>query len=362
MGAAFPHDFVWGTATSSYQIEGGGLDHGRGECIWHRFSHTPGTIADGSNGDVACDHLHRYRDDVALMAGLGVDAYRFSIAWPRVLPLGTGAVNAEGLDFYDRLVDELLAHNITPFATLYHWDLPQALQDRGGWENPDSIGWFGDYAALMANRLGDRVTQWTTFNEPQVVAFAGNLYGVHAPGKQDHRAAYTVAHHLLIAHGAAVPIIRARVANAQVGITLDLPYMMPASDDEADARAAHRIDGNGNRWFLDPIFKGAYPADAVARLDDELAGLDLDAVLAAAAPIDFLGINYYSRTVYAANSEQAGAPHHIPMDDNPHTEMGWEVYPDGLRAQLVRLWQDYAPTSPRTAPPIPIRTPTAATL
>lgn len=340
---SFPDDFLWGAATSSYQIEGAALEDGRGECIWTRFSHTPGNTFNGDTGDVACDHYHRYRQDVALMASLGLQAYRFSISWPRVIPQGTGATNPAGLDFYDRLVDELLAHGIQPFITLYHWDLPQALQDRGGWENPDSIAWFVDYAALMAQRLGDRVRHWITHNEPWVVAFIGHYFGRHAPGKRDLIAAYRVAHHILLSHGAAVPAIRQLAPGVQAGITLDLVDIQPASDSPDDIAAAHREDGFKNRWFLDAIFKGRYPNDIVSHLGGTLEGLDLAAIQRAAVPIDFLGVNYYSRNVITASPHGLFNSQTVPMDGKPHTAMGWEVYPEGLRNVLVRVTREYAP-------------------
>lgn len=339
----FPDHFLLGAATSSYQIEGAALEDGRGECIWTRFSHTPGNTHNGDTGDVACDHYHRYRQDVALMADLGLQAYRFSISWPRVIPQGTGATNPAGLDFYDRLVDELLAHGIEPFVTLYHWDLPQALQDRGGWENPDSIGWFRDYAALMAQRLGDRVRHWITHNEPWVVAFVGHYFGRHAPGKHSLAAAYRVAHHVLLSHGAAVPAIRQLAPGVQVGITLDLVDFHPASASPDDVSAARREDGFKNRWFLDAVFKGRYPDDMVSRLGETLEGLDLAAVQQAAVPIDFLGVNYYSRNVVTASPHGLLNSQAVQMDGRPHTAMGWEVYPEGLRNVLVRVTREYAP-------------------
>ncbi|MBI5960179.1 MAG: beta-glucosidase [Chloroflexi bacterium] len=339
----FPKNFVWGTATASYQIEGSMLEDGRGECVWYRFSHTPGKVNNNDTGDVACDHYHRYREDVALMAELGVPAYRFSIAWPRVLPQGIGVQNPAGLDFYDRLVDELLAHNIRPFVTLNHWDYPQALQDRGGWQVPASIEWFSEYADLMSRRLGDRVKDWITHNEPLVVAYVGYMFGHHAPGLSDRVAAFKVAHHLLMSHGAAVPIIRRNCAGAQVGITLNLSWLDPASDSQADREAVRRDDGFGNRWFLDPVFKGEYPADMVASLGETLEGLDLAEIKQAAVPTDFLGINYYTRGVVAADDTSPTKTRRVRMTGNPHTEMNWEVYPDGLRNLLVRVWKDYAP-------------------
>lgn len=340
----FPRDFIWGTATASYQIEGASLQDGRGECIWHRFSHTPGKVKNGDTGDVACDHYHRYKDDVALMRQLGLQAYRFSISWPRVIPDGTGSRNPAGLDFYDRLVDELLAAGIQPFATLFHWDLPQALQDRGGWANPDSVAWFTDYAALMASRLGDRVPNWITHNEPWVIAILGHWFGTHAPGITDAPTAYTAAHHVLISHGRAVAAIRAQSPNAKVGITLNLEQSNPATDSEADRQAAQRYDGFFNRWFLDPIFNGSYPSDMVALFGRVLDRIDLAAVEAAAAPIDFLGVNYYTCKHVTAGSENALARVGFKVNPNAeHTAMGWEICPDGLTRLMVRIHNDYAP-------------------
>lgn len=339
----FPSDFLWGSATASYQIEGAALTHGRGECIWHRYSHTPGNTYNGDTGDVACDHLNRYRDDVALMKSLGLQAYRFSISWPRVIPAGTGATNPEGLDFYDRLLDELLAAGIQPWATLYHWDLPQALQDRGdGWENPEIVGWFADYTDLMTRRLGDRLHGWITFNEPWCTSILGNLIGRHAPGKQDKRAAYRVAHHLHLSHGAAMQIIRSNCPGALAGITINPSHTVPASDDPKDIQAARNHDGFFNRWFLDPVFFGTYPADTVELLGDVLEGLDLSAVSAAAQPMDFLGVNYYTRAVVRwDDSAWLNAAHVRP--EGKYTHMDWEIYPQALTDLLLRLHQDYNP-------------------
>ncbi|MFW5696277.1 MAG: family 1 glycosylhydrolase, partial [Phototrophicaceae bacterium] len=343
----FPSDFVWGTATSSYQIEGGGLDYGRGECIWHRFSHTPGNVHNDDNGDIACDHIHRYAEDVALMRELGVDAYRFSISWPRVLPQGIGTPNQRGLDFYDQLVDALLAAGIRPYVTLYHWDFPQALQDVGGWENHDSIGWFTEYADLMSRRLGDRVSDWITHNEPFVVSMVGNLVGRHAPGKQDPVAAYAVAHHVLLSHGAAVPVIRQNVSGASVGITLDQTYSMPCDPTSyADQQAARRFAAFHNDWFLEPVLRGTYPADLLRHLDAAgvLSKIDPAEITGARVPIDFLGINYYTRNIVRA--DDSDGLYQLGFEKNPdaqHTAMGWEVYPDGLLHTLLYLHNAYYP-------------------
>lgn len=342
---SFPKDFVWGAATASYQIEGAALEDGRGECIWTRFSHTPGKVANGDTGDLACDHYHRYAEDVALMKATGLQAYRFSIAWSRVLPAGRGEPNPAGLDFYKGLVDELLKADITPYITLYHWDLPQALQDEGGWENPESVKWFADYTDLMTRQLGDRVKHWITHNEPWVVAFVGNYEGRHAPGKADLPTALMVAHHLLLSHGEAISVIRSNVSEAQAGITLNVTVAESVSDRPEDVYAARRHDGYVNRWFMDPLMKGSYPADMVgvfeAHIPDEL---DINAISAARVENDFIGINYYTRAVVGAGEDNQ--PFNLqlfPQMGAEHTEMGWEVYPEGLYKIIMRLHEDYAP-------------------
>ncbi len=349
---SFPRDFTWGVATSAYQIEGAVDAGGRGASIWDTFAHTPGKVRAGDTGDVACDHYHRYREDVALMADLGVTAYRFSVAWPRVIPDGDGAVNPAGLGFYDRLVDELLGYGIEPWPTLYHWDLPQALQDRGGWAARDTVDAFARYAGAVSAALGDRVGHWITHNEPWVAAFVGHVEGVHAPGVRDWPTALAAAHHLLLSHGRAVPIIRANAPGAQVGISLDCRPALPASDDPADHAAHRHFDGFRNRWFLDAVCGRGYPDDMVAayRARGRFAGAappsiangDLDEI---AAPLDFLGVNYYTSIRVAAGhdeTEDAGVP---PGPEPPpgHTEMGWEITPPALGDYLLRLHRDYAP-------------------
>lgn len=342
----FPKDFAWGVATSSYQIEGTQPGDGRGASIWDTFSHTPGKVRNGDTGDVANEHLTRYPQDIALMKEIGVNSYRFSIAWPRVLPAGTGAVNEIGVDFYDDLVDRLLEAGITPFVTVYHWDLPQALQDRGGWENPDSVAWFADYADVISRALGDRVKHWITHNEPWVASMVGNLLGVHAPGKIDPEAAFTVAHHLLLSHGAAVPVIRASASGADVGITLDQAYSWPETSSEADRAAARRWAGFHNDWFLEPVFRGVYPADIVRLLEPTgvLKRFDPAAISAARVPIDFLGINYYMRNIVRddPNSPLLGIAFGRTAGAE-HTAMDWEVYPDGLLKQLLYIHHAYYP-------------------
>ncbi|MCL6432125.1 MAG: beta-glucosidase [Anaerolineae bacterium] len=347
MATIFPNGFVWGAATASYQIEGAANEDGRGESIWDRFSHTPGNVLNGDTGDVADDHYHRWPQDIALMQSLGLKAYRFSIAWPRIIPDGIGAVNAAGLDFYDRLVDGLLAAGIEPFVTLYHWDLPQALQDRGGWPNRDSVAWFADYVAVVSRRLSDRVRYWITHNEPWVVAFAGHLMGVHAPGIRDPKAALQAAHHLLLSHGQAVSILRRNGNGAtRVGITLNLNWVDPASDQPADIEAARRQDGYVNRLFLDPVFKGSYPSDFMELCGDLAPRIEEGDLQQISAPIDFLGVNYYSRSVVAddPNIPILRARAVLPPEAE-YTEMGWEVYPEGLYRLLRRLHEDYAPAA-----------------
>jgi len=336
----FPPDFVWGAATASYQIEGAAHEDGRGESVWDRFSATPGKVRGGDSGEVACDFYHRYRDDVRLMKELGLDAFRFSIAWPRVLPTGRGAVNEAGLDFYDRLVDELLANEIEPFVTLFHWDTPQALEDAGGWPVRNTAEAFAEYAQVVVGRLGDRVRRWITHNEPWVHAWIGYAWGEHAPGRTSESDAVAAAHHLLLSHGWAVDAIRRAVPQAQVGITLNLAQAYPASDTPEDEAAAWRVDGEGNRWFLEPLFRGAYPQDLLER--NELVSPfvqdgDLDAI---AAPLDFLGVNNYSRFIVGAGAD---GPRVEGNPEAQHTDMGWEVYPDGLHELLVRVTREYSP-------------------
>ncbi|MFZ2360710.1 MAG: GH1 family beta-glucosidase [Anaerolineae bacterium] len=340
---SLPPGFVWGAATASYQIEGAWQADGKGESIWDRFSHTPGKIEHGDTGDVACDHYHRWREDIGLMQELGLNAYRFSISWPRVLPNGRGPANPAGLDFYDQLVDGLLAAGIQPTATLYHWDLPQALQNLGGWTNRDVALWFSDYADLVSRRLGDRVKQWITHNEPWVVAFMGEWFGVHAPGNHDLSRALRVSHHLLLSHGLALEPLRANAgAAAQLGITLNFLPTYPASDRAEDEAAARRQDGFINRWFMDPLYRGCYPDDMLDLFEGAMVEPQAGDMAIINRPGDFLGVNYYTRMVCKAGS---AAPLHVEgvSQGGEHTEMGWEVYPEGLYDLLTRLQRDYAP-------------------
>jgi beta-glucosidase len=337
---AFPDDFRWGAATASYQIEGAAHEDGRGESVWDRFSATPGKVRNGDTGEIACDFYRRYPADVRLMAELGLDSFRFSIAWPRILPDGRGQVNIAGLDFYDRLVDKLLEHGIEPFPTLFHWDTPQALEDAGGWPARATAEAFAEYAEVVAGRLGDRVRHWTTHNEPWVCAWIGHAWGEHAPGRTNERDAVAAAHHLLLSHGWAVEAIRRAAPDAQVGITLNLSHAYPATDSPEDEAAAWELDGGGNRWFLDPIFRGAYPSDLLER-NELVAPFVADGDLAAiAAPLDFLGVNYYFRFVVGAGAD---GPRVMHDPEALRTEMGWEVYPDGLHAMLTRVANDYGP-------------------
>jgi beta-glucosidase len=341
----FPPGFVWGAATASYQIEGAWQADGKGESIWDRFSHTPGKVENGDTGDVACDHYHRWREDVGLMQALGLNGYRFSISWPRVLPNGRGPANAAGIDFYDQLVDGLLAAGIQPYATLYHWDLPQALQNLGGWGNRDVVNWFADYADLVSRRLGDRVQHWITHNEPWVVAFMGEWFGVHAPGGRDLRRALLASHHLLLSHGLALEPLRANAgAAAQLGITLNFHPTYPASDRAEDEAAARRQDGFLNRWFMDPLTRGRYPDDVAELFEAAMVEPKADDMAIISRPFDFLGVNYYTRMVCKAGSD---APLRVDRVEQrgEHTEMGWEVYPEGLYDLLMRLHRDYAPRS-----------------
>jgi beta-glucosidase len=314
----FPADFVWGAATASYQIEGAANEDGRGESVWDRFCATPGKVRNGDSGAVACDFYHRYSDDIALMRELGLDAFRFSIAWPRVLPEGRGRVNSAGLDFYDRLVDELLGNGIAPYVTLFHWDTPQVLEDAGGWPVRETVDAFAEYVEVVSERLGDRVAHWITHNEPWVVSWVGHGWGHHAPGRESESDALATAHHLLLSHGRAVEILRRNSPDAEVGITLNLdnPYAM--SDSPEDLAAARWVDGLHNRWFLDPLFLGTYPDDMAYEPPVEEG--DLEAI---AARLDFLGVNYYFRIL-----TDADAPGGLPMAHVPgatYTDMGWEV-------------------------------------
>jgi beta-glucosidase len=332
----FPPDFLWGVATSSFQIEGAAREDGKGESIWDRFCRVPGAIADASNGDVACDHYHRLDSDLDLIASLGVDAYRFSVSWPRVQPDGAGAWNPKGLDFYERLVDGLLARGVKPFLTLYHWDLPQALQDRGGWAARDTAHRFVDYARGVQRRLGDRLAAIATHNEPQVVAVLGHEIGNFAPGIKSRKTAIQVAHHLLLSHGLASQALRADGCRAPLGIVINLAHVEPATDSPADLAKARMDDAGGRRWYLDPLFKGQYPQEVLDQLGADAPVVQAGDMATIATPLDYLGVNYYFRMVASA-----GGSFDVKKGGLALTEMGWEIYPRGLTELLLTLHREY---------------------
>jgi len=342
----FPRGFAFGAATASYQIEGATDADGRGPSIWDTFSHTRGRTRNGETGDVACDHYHRWESDLDLMAELGLRAYRFSIAWPRIQPAGSGAPNTAGLDFYDRLVDGLLERGIEPWLTLYHWDLPQPLEDRGGWTQPEIIERVGEYASIVAARLGDRVRHWITLNEPRTHSYIGHGTGRHAPGRHGWSTALRAAHHSHLAHAAATRAIRAAAPAARVGVCHDIADLVPAGDDANDVAATVRHDGAMHRWFLDPAFGRGYPSDLVRWYDEHglLDGIDPDEV-AVAEPLDFLAVNYYRRERIAAAPVTAdwGVGSRVVDHVGEHAGNGWEIWPDGLRAVLARVDREYGP-------------------
>jgi beta-glucosidase len=354
LAASFPASFIWGAATSAYQIEGATHDDGRGPSIWDRFSTVPGTIYNGDTGDVAVDHYHLMDQDVDLIARLGLTAYRFSIAWPRILPDGMGNVNERGLDFYDRLVDRLLDRGIMPVVTLYHWDLPQALEDEGGWLNRATSLAFARYADLVSRRLGDRVRYWITLNEPWCSAYLGYGTGVHAPGTRRIEAAVTAGHHLLLAHGWAVQRMRAQCRpDAHIGITLNLTPVYAADGHPQTLRAQREAHNLHNRWFLDPLFREAYPAELFASLSVSLPPIADGDLADIATPIDFLGVNYYSRLLVGGDNRHKSDGGSVrpdadsrlvdPMPAPMHTDMGWEIYPEGLADLLLSLHREYGP-------------------
>jgi beta-glucosidase len=340
----FPKDFVWGCASSAYQVEGAWNEDGKGASIWDTFCHTPGAIANGETGDVAVDHYHRYPQDVALMAEMGLKAYRFSVAWTRILPQGTGKVNKPGLDFYDRLVDKLLENKIEPYACLFHYDLPQALQDQGGWPKRETALAFGEYAAIVAERLSNRVQVWMTHNEPWVTAMAGYFVGEHAPGIKDPVAAFKALHHLLLSHGLAAEAIRAAARGpVKIGITLNLAPVHPATQARKDVDAARRMDTVLNRIVLDPLLKGSSPIQEFT-LGRMLAGNLIKAGdLEKIRSLDLLGVNYYSRAVVKSDPKfPVVAASQVSPEGNEYSGM-WEIYPEGLYELLTRIWKDYLP-------------------
>jgi len=337
----FPERFLWGAATSAYQVEGSPLADGAGPSIWQRFCHTPNLVLDGDNGDVACDHYRRYLDDVKLMRTLGLTAYRFSISWSRILPAGRGPVNARGLDFYERLVDALLEHGIEPMATLFHWDLPAALDDRGGWLNPDVAGWFADYASVVFRKLDDRIKLWATLNEPWVVTDGGYLHGALAPGHRNRFEAPIATHHLLRAHGAAVAAYRAE-GRHEIGIVVNLEPKYAASDDPADRAATERADAYMNLQYLDPVLLGRYPQRLEEIFGEAWPAWPAEDLASISQPIDFIGINYYTRNVAHFDATRwpvLAAP--VRQKQSTYTETGWEVFPQGLVDTLVAVKERY---------------------
>jgi beta-glucosidase len=346
----FPEGFLWGTATAAYQIEGAVNEDGRGPSIWDTFSHTPGNVLHGDTGDIACDYYHRFEEDLDLMAGLGIQAYRFSVAWPRIQPEGSGTVNRKGLDFYRQLVEGLRERDIVPMLTLYHWDLPQALEDRGGWTSRETSERFAEYAGLVYEAFADSVPFWITLNEPWVSAWLGYGTRVHAPGHRDTAKALAATHHLLLAHGLAMDTMRASGReDHQFGVTLNLSPVRPSRDREADREASRRVDGQANRLYLDPIFRGEYPEDVLEHYRGEsdfsfVRDRDLEKI---SAPVDFLGINYYMRHmvreddtstdhVFSSVRARVVIPHNAER-----TAMGWPVESNGLTEILVRLHEEY---------------------
>lgn len=344
-GRQFPDGFVWGAATASYQIEGAVNEDGRSESIWDRFCHTEGKVLNGDSGDVACDHYHRWPEDIRLMQDIGIDAYRFSIAWPRILPDGRGRINEPGIAFYDRLVDGLLAAGITPWVTLYHWDLPQILEDQGGWPNRSTAEAYAEYVDVITSRLGDRVKHWITLNEPWCSGFLGYLSGNHAPGRTNMADAMQAYHTLNLAHGLAVPIIRRNSPGAQVGITLNLAQTYPNSDSAADQAAARRFDDFMNGMFLGPLYGRGYPQATIDSLGAAAPNVEAGDLEIIAAPTDFLGINYYTPNFIKDAPEQPGIQIEAVRREGEYTEMDWLVYPQGLRDLLVDVSRTY-PTGP----------------
>ncbi len=342
----FPQDFIWGCAASAYQVEGAWNEDGKGPSIWDTFVHTPGKIANNENGDVAVDHYHRYKEDVALMKEIGLDSYRFSVSWSRVMPEGRGRVNQAGLAFYDRLVDELLANHIEPYICLVHYDLPQALQDKGGWPNRDTAYAFAEYARVVTDRLSDRVKVWMTHNEPHVTAFVGHLFGVHAPGKKNPIAGTRAMHHVFLSHGLAAEAIRASARQpVKVGITLSLSPAYPATPSRKDLQASQKADLMLNRIQLDPFLKGTYPFDEFPLIKLFTRGLVKPGDLEKMCCLDLLGVNYYSRAVVKYDFKipllQAAS---VKPEGSEYTSM-WEIFPPGIHELLTRIWRDYKPSA-----------------
>ncbi|MBN9503469.1 MAG: beta-glucosidase [Armatimonadetes bacterium 55-13] len=338
----FPKGFLWGAATASYQIEGAVNEGGRGPSVWDTFSHTPGKVQNGDNGDVACDHYHRYPEDIDLMSQVGLQAYRFSIAWPRLLPEGTGEVNQEGIDFYNRLIDALIAKGITPCATLFHWDYPQALHDLGGWTHLDAAKWFGDYAELCFKSFGDRIKFWITHNEPWCYAFLGHGIGEHAPGEKDTELMYKVGHGLILGHGEAVARYRALNQGGKIGITTNHQYFPPENpDSELDRRASDQQNDWMNGWFLDPIYFGDYPE--YLKRTYPMPEFTPEQSKLISQPTDFMGLNFYASSKVRYNPKSGNEAEQIDDPSLEHTEMGWMVVPDALRDSLVYSQKKWNP-------------------
>jgi len=337
------NEFLWGVATSSYQIEGAANEDGRGQSIWDTFCKVPDKVANFDNGDIACDHYHRFKEDLDLMKWMGVKAYRFSVAWPRVIPDGVGRINEMGLDFYDRLIDSLLEREIAPWLTMYHWDLPEALQLRGGWNNREVVEWFGEYGEVLTSRFGDRVKNWMTLNEPFCSAWLGHLYGDMAPGIKDLQTALNVSHNLLMSHGLACQVIRSNVSEANVGIVINVTPAVPATESQEDSNAAQLADGFDNRWFLDPVFGRTYPADVIDALgaSPEIHSGDMKLI---AQDLDFLGVNFYFRQTVAADQNSKPLPiRSVNRENVKRTAMNWEVHPQAFEEILLRISKEYSP-------------------
>lgn len=341
----FPNDFIWGASTASYQIEGAYNEDGKGESIWDRFTHQSGNILNGDTGDVACDHYHKFKKDVELMNKIGLDSYRFSISWPRIFPRGTGKVNQKGLDFYKRLIDELLKNDIKPVPTLYHWDLPQKLQERGGWTNRDTAKYFQEYAMRVIDEFDGLVTQWITHNEPWVASFVGHAFGQHAPGKQDYQSALQSLHHILLSHGLVVESFKEEEKEGKIGISVNLGDFQPGSDKKEDLAATWRQDNFMNKIILDPLFRAKYPKELFNFFQKNVGEVEIrdQDMSIISYPMDFLGINYYSRNIIKhAEEKNILETKEVKVNDSQYTEMGWEVYPEGIYNVLERVNNEYS--------------------